>query len=320
MKKINITLVIIILIVVALLGYYKFFSSGGKIIKIEANPERGFNFDYYVYLPYGVKASNSTYILVEPNNGGRVSDDHTIHEKDALRLIKYGDCHKIADRLKTPLLVPVFDRPESNWKMYTHALDRDSLMNNKGDLARIDLQLIKMIDDLKQRLKDDKIIVNDKVLMNGFSASGNFVNRFTLLHPEMIQAVASGGVNCMPIIPQPELEGLKLIYPIGTYDIKEITGSEFNLDAYKQVPQYIYMGSLDDNDTLPYDDAFNDDERELIIKLLGNDMHGRWEKTKDVYYQLGIPAEMIMYEGIGHQTNDDTMEDVTNFFLDNIRH
>ena len=133
----------------------------------------------------------------------------------------------------------------------------------------------------------------------------------------MIQAVASGGVNCMPIIPQAELEGLKLIYPIGTYDIKEITGSEFNLDVYKQVPQYIYMGNLDDNDTLPYEDAFSDDERELIIKLLGNDMHGRWEKAKDVYYQLGIPAEMIMYEGIGHEINDNTIEDVTNFFLDN---
>jgi len=39
---------------------------------------------------------------------------------------------------------------------------------------------------------------------------------------------------------------------------------------------------LDDNDTLPYDDAFDSDERELIINFLGTDMHERWEKSKNI--------------------------------------
>lgn len=316
-KKICIILGIILLLFLLFLGYYKFYIIGGKIIRIEANPGNGFNYDYYVYLPYGMKESDFKYILVEPNNTGRVSDDLVIHEKNALNLIKYGDCHKIAQKLNVPLLVPIFDRPESNWRMYTHALDRDTLMNNQGDLARIDLQLISMINDFKDRLKDDNVIVNEKILMSGFSASGNFVNRFAALHPEIIQAVASGGVNCMPIIPATELEGQALIYPIGIYDIHDIAGIEFNIDEYKKVSQYIYMGSEDDNDTLPFDDAFNEDERELITNFLGSEMENRWDKSIDIYQQLGIPAEMVMYQGIGHDTNHKIIKDIVKFFRDN---
>ncbi len=316
-KKVFLALGVMGVILLMVLGYWKVFVIRGSVTKVKANPEKGFNFDYYVYLPYGVKESKTKFMLVEPNNGGRVSDDHRIHEKDAQDLVRYGICHQFAYELQTPLLVPIFDRPEKDWKMYTHSLDRDTLMNKEGDLARVDLQLIKMMDDLKERLEDKGIIVEDKVLMSGFSASGSFVNRFTALHPEKVQAVAAGGVNCMPIIPAKEWDGEKVIYPIGLYDIDQIANIEFNKEEYIKVPQYIYMGSIDDNDTLPYDDAFDQEERDLIVKFLGEDMHGRWEKAKLIYKQLGIPAELIMYEGVGHGTNDEVRKDIIKFFRDN---
>ncbi|MBP2659830.1 MAG: hypothetical protein H6Q69_2862 [Firmicutes bacterium] len=313
-KIISIVGISILTLFIIALGYYKFQVIGGEIIEVEANPEKGFNFNYYVYLPYGMKESEVEYLLVETNNAGNVSDDHKVHDKDAYNLIKNGIGHMIATNLKIPLLVPVFDRPESDWQMYTHALDRDTLMNNKGKLARIDLQLINMIGDIKERLKDKNIVVQDKIFMSGFSASGSFVNRFTALHPEIVQAVAAGGVNCMPIIPAAEWDEQKLIYPIGVYDINQIAGIEFNIDKYKKVSQYIYMGSLDDNDTLPYDDAFDSDERELIINFLGTDMHERWEKSKNIYQQLDVPATMVMYDDVGHETNDVIIQDIVNFF------
>lgn len=265
-------------------------------------------------MPYGVKTDEIKYILVEPNNGGRVSDNHQDHVKDALNLIKYGACNKLARNLKVALLVPVFDRPESDWQMYTHALDRDTLMKKEGDLARIDLQLISMINDLKGKLKEDNIIVNDKVLMNGFSASGSFANRFTILHPQLIQAVAAGGINCMPILPIEEGEGIALPYPIGISDIKEVADIDFDVNEYKKVPQYLYMGSEDNNDTLPYNDAFSETERQIIVEFLGSDMKVRWEKSKGIYKQLGIPAEMIMYDGVGHSISSKIIEDLTKFF------
>jgi len=318
MRKITIVFLgIIVAFLLILLGYYKLFVIGGTIIKVDSSPKSGFNYDYYVYLPYGTKESEFKYILVEPNNGGRVSDNHVVHEKDALSLVKYGACHKIAQKLKIALLVPVFDRPESNWRMYTHSLDRDTLMCNEGNLARIDLQLINMIKDLKVKLRNDNIIVNEKVFMSGFSASGSFANRFTALHPEIIKAVAAGGVNCMPIIPTEEFEGRKLIYPIGISDIKDIADIEFNIAEYKKVSQYIYMGNMDKNDTLPYEDAFSNDERELIISFLGNDMHERWERSKEIYMKLNIPAQMVMYDGVGHEINDKIINDLVEYFKQN---
>lgn len=245
-KILIIILAIILVLILGAWGYYRLFV-GGRIINVAANPQKGFNYDYYVYLPYGIKKSGIKYILFESNNR-RLSDNHKVHKKDAYELIRFGACHKIAQELKVALLVPVFDRPESNWLMYTHSLDRDTLMNNQGPLARIDLQLINMIKDLKSKLKDKDIIVNHKILMSGFSASGSFANRFTALHPEIIRAAASGGINCMPIIPAKEWDGNQLIYPIGVSDIEDIAGIKFNLEEYGKVPQFIYMGENDGNE------------------------------------------------------------------------
>jgi hypothetical protein len=313
-KKIILILGSLVALFLILIGIYQLFIVGGKLIKVEAAPEYGFNYEYYAYIPYGVSKEEIKYILVEPNNGGRVSDNHQDHVDDALNLVKHGMCNRLARSLKTVLLVPVFDRPESNWQMYTHSLDRDTLLNKDGKLARIDLQLISMIEHLRTKLREDNIVVNDKVLMNGFSASGSFVNRFTALHPQLVQAVAAGGVNCMPILPTEHWDTMDLIYPIGVSDISEIADIEFNINDYKAVPQYIYMGSKDDNDTLPYDDAFGEKERQLIIDLLGSDMRERWDKSKDIYKQLDISAEMVMYDGVGHMATDKIIDDIISFF------
>lgn len=230
------------------------------------------------------------------------------------KLIRNGVCNTISKKLKIPLLVPTFDRPKNKWRMYTHALDSDTLKNNKGELVRIDLQLINMIKDAQNRLEKKDVVLHDKVFMHGFSASGNFTNRFVALHPEMVQAVVSGGVNCMPIIPAIEWEGKTLPFHIGVAGIDEIAGIEFKLEEYQKVAQYIYMGDLDDNDTLPYDDAFNEDERQLVKDILGQEMKERWKKSKMIYQQLNIPAQMVMYNGIGHKITQKIENDIIEFF------
>lgn len=57
----------------------------------------------------------------------------------------------------------------------------------------------------------------------------------------------------------------------------------FDLETSAQILQYIFMGNEDDNDTLSSDDAFSDEERTIILKVLGEDMHQRWERSKIVY-------------------------------------
>ena len=86
----------------------------------------------------------------------------------------------------------VFPRPKKDWRIYTHALDRDSLLTERKEYRRFDQQLIRMIDDARTRLRSDGYRFDKRVLMFGFSASGMFTNRFTFLHPERIKAAAIG--------------------------------------------------------------------------------------------------------------------------------
>ena len=75
----------------------------------------------------------------------------------------------------------------------------------EGPLERIDLQLIAMIEHARAMLMERDLQVQDRILMDGFSASGTFVNRFAALHPQFVRAVAAGAVNGLPIFPLAEL-------------------------------------------------------------------------------------------------------------------
>ncbi len=289
----------------------------GEPVFVARNPGKGFNYGYYYYVPKSIHNASKKFLLVEPNNTGTASDDMEVHDRAAQRLMT----HKmtVADELGCVLLVPVFERPRSNDLMYTHALNRLTLQNDTGKLARVDMQLIKMIDDVRGICGGMGIDLEPKVLMDGFSASGSFVNRFTTLHPELVQAVASGGINCMPIIPVDSMRDERLIYPVGVADIEEIIGVPFNSSEYIKVPQFIFMGAEDTNDTLPYSDAFGDEERNVITKVLGRDMFGRWELSKRIYEGQGCSALFKTYEGVGHTYSEEINADIVDFFRCNMQ-
>ena len=116
----------------------------------------------------------------------------------------------------------------------------------------------------------------------------------------------------MPIIPSERW--CRTPFHIGVANIDEIAGIRFNLEEYRKVAQYIYMGERDDNDTLPYSDAFNEDERQIVIKVLGREMRKRWEKSKEIYDYFEIPAQMVMYKGVGHIITPEIENDIINFF------
>ena len=153
------------------------------------------------------------FLLVEPNNTGKLADDLAVHLAAARDLADKAIGGFVARELALPLLVPVFPRPEKEWELYTHQLDRDTLLVAAGPLQRLDLQLLAMIDDARARLASRGMNLPAKVLLTGFSASGSFVNRFTALHPERVQAAAAGGLNGNLILPLATLGGRELALP-----------------------------------------------------------------------------------------------------------
>ena len=287
------------------------------LIKVPAKSGKGFNFPYYVFLPATMDLSAANQLYVEPNNTGDVSDDLKVHDQAALQLVD-GYPNQIARKLNTAVLIPVFPRPKSQDKIYTHYLDRDTLLVQEGPLKRIDLQLIAMVKDARTILSHSGMSTADKIFMHGYSASSGFSLRFAALHPEMVKAVAAGGVNCLPILPVTEWQGTPLRFAIGIADVAELSGSPFNKESYRKVAQYIYMGHLDTNDTVPFRDAWDENDAVVINNVLGEHMFpDRCDKVQQIFTHEGIPAQFVTYENIGHEIRPETIDDVVSFFAAN---
>ncbi|MES2514985.1 MAG: hypothetical protein V4580_12610 [Bacteroidota bacterium] len=285
------------------------------IIKFDPDSASGFYYAYFIRLPKGTKVNAPQFLLVETNNSG-ANDSLAFHERETyLEVIKNSLGSSLCKNLKVPFLVPVFPRPKKDWKYYTHALDRDVALIKDGSMKRLDEQLIAMTKHAKLQLQKMGILINEKIMLNGFSASGSFANRFTFLHPELVAAVACGGINAIPMLPVKTLESSKLIYPIGIYDYQKLFSDTVHLTAYKKVPQFIYMGGKDENDAVLFDDAYSDKERAIIYKCLGKTMQpDRWIKCQDIYKKELVNATFKTYGNIGHQTDKEVFVDVSAFF------
>jgi hypothetical protein len=290
------------------------------LIAVEKNPDKGFYSDYILFIPKNTPLNKKIHLLVEPNNTGKTSDSTEVHKKHAIELASVSSVgNNISANLKIPLLVPVFPRPASHPMIYTHALDRDVMSETTPELKRLDLQLIAMINNAMYILDSMNIIIAPKIFMNGFSASATFTNRFSFIHPDIIEALAIGGFNGKLMLPQKEINGKKLNYPIGTNDFSKLFGKNFEIDSYSAIPQFIYMGKSDDNDAVQYDDAYDKKERKIINKNIGKNVQERYPVCQKIYLKNNITPIFKTYENVGHWTTSEINLEVTKFFLNYVK-
>jgi pimeloyl-ACP methyl ester carboxylesterase len=273
-----------------------------RVREYPAEPARGFHAPFYLYVSPGAariaKQGKRVTILVQPNNSGRTSDDAKTHQRDAWWT--GFERQRVADELNVVLLVPAFIRPATGWQVYTHALDRDVLTTKRPDLARLDLQLLAMIDAARASLESQRISSDLRVIIQGFSASGMFANRFAALHTDRVKAVAVGSPGGWPIAPLQAAGGDTLRYPAGVADLEALTGKPFDLDAWRALPQLIVMGSLDDNDSLDETDGWDADASAQVVRLFGTTPIARWPKAERLYRDAGANARFLLVAGVAH--------------------
>ena len=286
-----------------------------SLLIIQKNAEKGFQNDYILFIPKGTPLKKKIFLLVEPNNTGKISDSMEVHRAYAIDLASVSSVgNNVSTELRIPLLVPIFPRPASQPLVYTHALDRDVMLEKTPTLKRLDLQLLKMIDDAQSILHAMNIIVDPKVLMSGFSASATFTNRFSFIHPEKIKALAIGGFNGELMLLQNEINGAELDYPLGLHDFSKLFGKKFDADKYRSIPQFIYMGKLDDNDAVQFDDAYSDKERKIINDNIGKTVQERYLHCQQLYHHKNINPIFTLYENVGHWTTAEMNLAVIKFF------
>jgi dienelactone hydrolase len=305
MKKIVRRLALVLIVIVAVVAISAGAMIGPYYFRVQHFPgdaSASYHADFYLYVSPSAKAAARNgapqTILVQPNNSGSNSDDPGVHRRDAwwTGLERRG----VADELGVVLLVPAFIRPGEDWQIYTHALDRDALTTKRPDLTRIDLQLLAMVDHARAALRKEGIQTEEKFLIQGYSASGMFANRFAALHPTHVKAVAAGSPGGWPIAPAASFNGESLPYPAGVADLGDLTGQPFNLDAYKTVPQLIVMGSDDDNDSVDFRDGWDQTAADQVDRLFGKDPIARWKVSEDLYKRSGATAQFVLVHGVGH--------------------
>jgi hypothetical protein len=273
-----------------------------RVQRVAADPAAGFHADYYLYVGTSARRraerEGAAVILVQPNNSGANSDDPELHRKDAW-WTAFGR-RGVADELGAILLVPAFVRPAQDWPIYTHALDRDTLTTARADLARLDLQLLAMLDDARARLAGNGIDARGRILIQGFSASGMFADRFTILHPERVLACAAGSPGGWPVAPVPARGGEALPYPAGVADLEQLTGRAFDAEAYRLVAKLFVLGDLDQNDSLDFRDGWDEEPAALVDRLFGADPQARWAEAERVHREAGTGARFLRVAGVGH--------------------
>lgn len=281
-------------------------TSDYTIYRIIPGNNDSFQWPYLLKIGTKVLSLKQPVILVEMVNTGRVSDSFRFLQELALQSIQWGSRYDEKFKDRFVFMIPMIPRPLSDRKFYTHALDRDCFMEQNKEFERIDLQVLAMIQDCHDFLRKElSLETEEKVGIRGFSGAGVFAQRFSAIHPNKIKFCIAGGFSGMPLLPIEELDGMKLRYPIGVSDFKDLMGETFDFDAYAGVPRFLHMGGDETNDAVDYSDAYDDEDRELVNTLLGENPPERWQRCVEILQKYETKNEYHTDPNVGHAYSED---------------
>ncbi len=320
-----------------------------QLILIPANPEKGFNFPYVIKLPgkkNKIYSTKNNFLFFRMMGSGirkqKFCINHALYYLDSKNAFL-----QIASNFGFPIIMPVIERTGIFVKedkfgksmLYEHALSRDSVYvkeltttdshaeNNikSYNLHEVDYkkyydlddQIAAMIKDAIYKLNTNNIKVEDKVIMEGYSASGTFCDRFTMLHPELVKMLITGATLDDVMLPMDAYKGNKLYFPIGTADYKKITGRDFDLEANNKIAKLIYMGEKDTNNTVLFNECYSEYHMKLIPKLFGKENLPRAKKMMELYKEANGKTLLILDKGIKHAISTEMLDYIKTFIKAN---
>ena len=313
----------------------------GKVYIMPPNPKHGFNCGYSIFIPEGCQLDTTLLVHCCNTGGGSVVDGKLDKSKSAIWLYEGNMAAKLSTielnpgmwygyDLKMPVLIPLIPRVRG---YYTQALGsrvfnndvsylEEDNKNRSGDkqISQSEImqiqeqcrdlpsQLVSIILDSKILLEKLGIKVDNKVIIEGYSAGSKFANGFTSLHPEMVKACICGGNSGLSILPVADLDNQELKFPLGVADIPN-----FDFDLFKNIPQYYYIGKEDDNDPAMavtdsdgclhprWEENYTLKEIYQIHTLLGKNIQERFDNNQRIYESFGVNAKFERFNG-NHKT------------------
>lgn len=257
--------------------------------------DTGIKMSFLLYIPDNMN-NESTLILNGITQGVGTKEAHEKDKKESSRTYgTYSDSYEEALKVATkgyfspiykklavdynnPMLIPIIPRCNGlytgflGYDVYHENYERAINAYNKGwsnftkeDLEKfrgLDIQIANMIYYAVDYInKNYNLSLDYKVIATGYSASSKMVNYFAALHPELVKMVIAGGTGGLTIIPTRDYD-----YPLGFRDLPEE-----NLELYKQIPQFYYIGETDQNDpSRPQFEIKRDEDGTIIFDESGN--------------------------------------------------
>ena len=289
---------------------------------------------YIMYIPKDYDSNSNLIVELQPmlpmqGSLKNVIDEIVNEEMEPNRINSM--LYMLMNNLSYPAIFPILPRVNG---FYTSYLGSQVLNNNfsktnlndeeKTMLSNIDIQVKEMIIEATKALN-----INPKAILKGYSATAKFATQFSILHPEVVEYNISGGTSGLSTLPIKELNGIKLVYPIGVYDVN------FNEEEFRKIKHFFYIGSEDNNDPgmpkaklsnekdangnilplkdsngnyefiydddnklLPlYGDCYTKEEINIIHNLYEHDNIKRFLANAKIYDDLGINSVHKIYEG-----------------------
>lgn len=277
------------------------------IFCIPPNAERGINIPSIIIVPQNDTIYNQ--VVLQVND----CDVNNLPEMIINGGIVGNQLMAITKESYAPMVIPLLPAMTENG-IYFQQLSKECFELPDTDIYyRIDEQVIRIINEAKTILEGKfGIKSSDKIFLNGYSSSAVFAQRFSLIHPEMIEAACIGGA--IGSIPVPSRS---IGYPIGIEDFEKLFGKKFNMDAYSKIKFRYYVGELEtamkadnrvDDDGMPapmHDMSYFDKSVPTEIgrrqrEVLGKDIFARANKTIEILKKQGIDMDLTIIPGRSH--------------------
>lgn len=252
------------------------------------------------------------FVLQDVTPGERKYDLEDVKTKAEL-LVNNGTELTIGTQLQTPTLVPAIETPAiDEFNGYLPALSRNAITTPDKQFTRLDRQLKYMIRDAKDRLNAHaEVNTVNNVILTGYSAPGVFANRFTLLHPTIVDYLISGGY-AIHTIPADSWSGTPLLYGVGTKGLEASTGESVNIDEYKQTPKFMFMKSMDGINPLTNKVVFESKTLSILREIYTETSTlQQWKKTQYLHDELNQNVTFRTYEYGDHRPPPNILPDVT---------
>jgi len=274
------------------------------------------DYDWFSYIPNNLDKEGLNYILVTGLHGNIGSPNY----EDVVEESRKQTGWKIpwADNEGLIILIPVIPK---NYEYQPVDFDLISFNSTIDPFyQRPDLRLNLMIDSLVGDLTIDGYNVSEKVFIEGFSSGGMFAQRYALLHPERIKAIAAGQCGGTFVLPQDTYNEKEINWPVGINDFHSLVGYDFKLDAYVKISQFIFIGDQDVGAStlwLPGSQTLWRSQKQIdfLIETFGETDPVRIENQINYLNSIGFDNIIFkMYPGVGHTYSDEMLSDLLAFF------